>query len=253
MPTVSKKILHIDNEEYISTVDAGKASGYSNDHLSRLCRGGTLTCSQLGTAWFIKKFSLEAFLAERGRRLNLLSENRDDDISLTFDLNEDVVSTDIGDNFYLTLLPDVPNGNEEYLQTPKVEAEVVAKKTTTLNRPIPTTAIDAELMYAAMCDEEAQAITSDTQLGVFVLLRRPIALLFALMVAYGGYTVAQTYDSPAHPVIKNTVAALGEMQGDVIGSLVVNTEDLLNQSAAALSSFLISQEKADADTYVPHR
>ena len=51
------------NREHIDTSEASQKSGYSNVHLTRLLRNGTLAGFKVGRDWFVYTDSLEKYLA----------------------------------------------------------------------------------------------------------------------------------------------------------------------------------------------
>ncbi|KND49831.1 MAG: hypothetical protein AB203_01940 [Parcubacteria bacterium C7867-008] len=52
----------------LSTKDAASLSGYNADYLSRLCRSGKITGTQVGRTWLIDRDSLEQFVREQDDR-----------------------------------------------------------------------------------------------------------------------------------------------------------------------------------------
>jgi hypothetical protein len=45
---------------YVSSADAAKATGYSQDYIGQLARSGAVTAKKVGRKWFVEKASLEA-------------------------------------------------------------------------------------------------------------------------------------------------------------------------------------------------
>ncbi|MCH7530096.1 helix-turn-helix domain-containing protein, partial [Patescibacteria group bacterium] len=63
---MAKNILYNNNVKYLSTKEAGKLFGCSNDYISRLCRQGKIPSKKVGKKWFIETEALLDFLAIRG-------------------------------------------------------------------------------------------------------------------------------------------------------------------------------------------
>src|SRR3989344_2006071 len=62
--------MHISPDEFITTKEAAKLSGYSSDYLARLARSNNIVGRQIGRAWLIDLASLEEYLTTQGLRKN---------------------------------------------------------------------------------------------------------------------------------------------------------------------------------------
>ena len=62
--------MHIPPNEFITTKEAAKLSGYSSDYLARLARSNNIVGRQIGRAWLIDLASLEEYLTTQGLRKN---------------------------------------------------------------------------------------------------------------------------------------------------------------------------------------
>src|SRR3989344_3229631 len=62
--------MHISPDEFITTKEAAKLSGYSSDYLARLARSNNIVGRQVGRAWLIDLTSLEEYLTTQGLRKN---------------------------------------------------------------------------------------------------------------------------------------------------------------------------------------
>ena len=52
-------------QNFISTREAAKLSGYNSDYLGRLCREGKIEATRIGRAWIVNKNSLLSFVADQ--------------------------------------------------------------------------------------------------------------------------------------------------------------------------------------------
>ena len=72
--------IQFEEKEYLSSKEAGRVSGYTNDYISRLAREGKIDAHRVGTQWFVEPKSLDAFLqfAQKARetRKELLRAER---------------------------------------------------------------------------------------------------------------------------------------------------------------------------------
>lgn len=67
-------IILIGNDRYLSTRDAGRASGFSRDYLARLCKRDKLRGRLIGKNWYIEESSLRRFLSEHGEEFKSIEE-----------------------------------------------------------------------------------------------------------------------------------------------------------------------------------
>ena len=56
------KKLVIDNKKYLSSIYAGKISGYTNDYIARLARQRKILGKKIGKTWYIEECSLQDFI-----------------------------------------------------------------------------------------------------------------------------------------------------------------------------------------------
>lgn len=49
-------------KRHLSSMQAAKKTRLTNDHISRLCREGKVTCSFIGNSWYIEEDSLDRYL-----------------------------------------------------------------------------------------------------------------------------------------------------------------------------------------------
>ena len=61
--------IQFGGNDYLSSKEAGRISGYTNDYISRLAREEKIEATRVGTQWFVEPKSLDAFLqfAEKAR------------------------------------------------------------------------------------------------------------------------------------------------------------------------------------------
>src|SRR3989338_7721508 len=63
--------------EMISSKEAARRVGFTNDYISKLCRDGRLRGDKIGNAWYVDEGSLKKFI-ETQKHLN---QNRNDNLS----------------------------------------------------------------------------------------------------------------------------------------------------------------------------
>lgn len=54
--------IHFEGKNYLSSKEAGRISGYTNDYISRLAREAKIDARRVGTQWFVEPKSLDSFL-----------------------------------------------------------------------------------------------------------------------------------------------------------------------------------------------
>lgn len=52
----------------LTTVEAGRLAGYTNDHIGLLIRKGHITAEKAGRDWFVEAASLLAYVEKKPRR-----------------------------------------------------------------------------------------------------------------------------------------------------------------------------------------
>ena len=55
-------------ENFISTKEASKSSGYTSDYIARLIRSGKIVGQKIGHSWFVDRDSLHIFLADKNKQ-----------------------------------------------------------------------------------------------------------------------------------------------------------------------------------------
>ena len=184
---VSKKQFEINNKVYVPSGVAAEQAGYSIDHVSRLCRGGSIECKRIGRAWFVAEDSLEALVIAN-------TKNTDD---ATDGVSEEV-GAGVGDT----------NGRE--VETP-------SNNTTT-----PVSDMDASDVFDDEADEmslmgamEIPVVASiPTPEDVAVpspvhhKLLAPVAVaVMMFFVSSVGYAFAKNTDTPLHAFVADNVAS----------------------------------------------
>ena len=61
--------IQFQGKNYLSSKEAGRVSGYTNDYISRLAREGKIDATRVGTQWFVEPKSLDSYsqFAEKAR------------------------------------------------------------------------------------------------------------------------------------------------------------------------------------------
>lgn len=60
-------IVYLHNRPYISSREAGRLAGYTNDYIARLCRLGELKGERVGRVWFVDQDAFRFFLSAHSK------------------------------------------------------------------------------------------------------------------------------------------------------------------------------------------
>lgn len=59
--SVARRAEYEEKSQFVSSQEAARLSGYSQDHIARLCRDEELSCTQEGTKWRVRRDSLRQY------------------------------------------------------------------------------------------------------------------------------------------------------------------------------------------------
>lgn len=200
------KQFNIDNKEYLSSIAAAKAVGYSRDNISRLCRSGNLECRRIGLTWFIEKSSLQLFVQQGAEKINVqkdLQVHNSDFYENTENLERRAA---LNSDFHTD--KEMEDASRQEKQRPTTVSSIRAEfKTMKVGKPIaslPQAVLKQPILSTKSASEQSKYFR-DTKIAKKKKRFGPIIGTFAVvLVTTGSYWVAQSYVTPLHVYIQNT-------------------------------------------------
>lgn len=153
-PDEPDSLISFDGKDHVSAARAAELTGYHQDYVGQLARGGTVIGRQVGNRWYVDREAILAHKAEKDRLLgavqaqsvgivrNASRERSESEVHGLFDADEYLTYTkDTND-----LIPPLGAGNESVEEHPKEKSENVFSDTEKQAIPIRISRISPEGM-----------------------------------------------------------------------------------------------------------